>query len=116
MENKETIKVGDTIRCIKTFWNNETQTQVKEGYIVKNMTQFGIDCLSHPECWEVIQNESKPEEIKCNECYGTGTVCYSCCGDDIKGNDYDLCPTCYEHCSLEEEECESCGGSGKESL
>lgn len=49
---------------------------------------------------------------KCNECYGTGTVCYSCCGDDIKGNDIDLCPSCYEHCSLEEEECESCNGTG----
>jgi hypothetical protein len=57
MKTKETskFKPGDTIKCIKSFFNPETQTQVKEGYIVRNMTQFGIDCLLHPECWEVLQ-------------------------------------------------------------
>lgn len=56
MKTKETskFKEGDTIICIKSFWNAETQSQVKEGYIVRNMTQFGIDCLSHPECWKKI--------------------------------------------------------------
>jgi len=63
MENKRNqLKPGDTIRCIKTFWNNETQTQVKEGYIVRNMTQFGIDCLSHPECWEKV-NSTREQAI-----------------------------------------------------
>jgi hypothetical protein len=51
--------------------------------------------------------------MECIECNGTGKVCYSCCGDDIKGNDFDLCPTCKEHCSLEEERCESCDGTGQ---
>lgn len=50
--------------------------------------------------------------VDCQECDGTGKVCYSCCGDDIKGNDIDLCPTCYEHCGMDEEDCESCGGTG----
>jgi len=63
MENKRNqLKPGDTIRCIKTFWNSETQTQVKEGYIVRNMTQFGIDCLSHPECWEKV-NSTREQAI-----------------------------------------------------
>lgn len=58
MKTKETskFKVGDTIMCIKSFWNAETQTQVKEGYIVKNMAQFDIDCLSHPECWKKVES------------------------------------------------------------
>lgn len=58
MKTKETskFKVGDTIKCIKSFWNPETQTQVEKGYIVRNMTQFGIDCLSHSECWEKVES------------------------------------------------------------
>ena len=54
-------------------------------------------------------------KIKCENCNGTGveTNVYSCCGDDITGNDIDLCPTCKEHCSLEPEAlCEDCGGTG----
>jgi len=45
---------------------------------------------------------------ECTECKGLGEVCYSCCGDNITGNDIDLCPTCLEHCSLEPEICECC--------
>jgi hypothetical protein len=53
------------------------------------------------------------EPAQCPTCEGTGRVYYSCCGDDIRGNDIDLCPTCYEHCDTEDgEECEECGGSG----
>lgn len=56
---------------------------------------------------------NQPGEIECEECDGTGRVFFSCCGDDIRGNDIDLCPTCYEHCDTEEgEECESCDGKG----
>lgn len=62
--------------------------------------------------FETFAKALKPV-IDCEECNGTGTVCYSCCGDDIKGNDIDLCPTCLEHCDLEEEICESCLGAGK---
>ena len=61
MKTKKTskFKAGDTIKCIKSFWNPETQTQVEEGYIVRNMTQFGIDCLSHPECWEKVDSNNE---------------------------------------------------------
>ena len=49
----------------------------------------------------------------CDECEGTGVVFFSCCGDDIRGNDIDLCPTCFEHCDTEDgQECEGCNGKG----
>ena len=57
--------------------------------------------------------DAQPRAEECQECEGTGRVFYSCCGDDIRGNDIDLCPTCHEHCDVEDgEECESCGGTG----
>lgn len=68
------------------------------------------------DLFETLATALRPTQpaakVKCEECSGTGTVCYSCCGDDIKGNDFDNCPTCFEHCSLEEETCESCEGTG----
>ena len=51
----------------------------------------------------------------CDECEGTGEVYYSCCGDDMKGSDFedvDICPTCREHVGGPQT-CESCGGTGK---
>ena len=48
----------------------------------------------------------------CDACDGRGWCIYSCCGDDITGNDCDLCPSCYEHCGDEEEKCEECQGTG----
>jgi len=55
----------------------------------------------------------KTQTTECKECEGTGRVYISCCGDDIRGNDIDLCPTCYEHCDTEDgEECEACAGTG----
>jgi hypothetical protein len=48
----------------------------------------------------------------CEYCEGDGYTVTSCCGDDIKGNDIDICPTCFEHCVCEKEECENCGGTG----
>ena len=50
----------------------------------------------------------------CTECDGDGYVVTSCCVDDIKGNDIDLCPTCGEHCGMEQETCEHCNGTGEE--
>lgn len=53
----------------------------------------------------------------CKNCCGVGYINYSCCWDDITGNDYDNCPSCGEHCSTEEEdanECEECHGTGKQ--
>lgn len=49
----------------------------------------------------------------CEQCDGDGFVSYSCCGYDMKGNDYMICPDCKEHCDGCEEECEECGGVGK---
>ena len=46
--------------------------------------------------------------INCDYCDSDGYTVISCCGDDIKGNDIDLCPTCHEHCGMEEEQCEEC--------
>ena len=53
--------------------------------------------------------------MKCPACNGTGKedTVYSCCGNDITGNDIDLCPTCKEHCGMEAEDCEECGGTGE---
>jgi len=52
--------------------------------------------------------------VDCDWCEGTGNIGnYSCCGDDITGNDIDICPTCGEHCGDEEEICDNCTGTGK---
>ena len=54
--------------------------------------------------------------MNCPECHGAGKVVYSCCGDNITGNDFDNCPTCYEHCGstdpVDGETCEYCEGTG----
>jgi len=55
-------------------------------------------------------NQNDPEICDC--CDGDGYVIESCCGDNIKGNDIDLCPTCGEHCGMEKEECSECDGTG----
>jgi hypothetical protein len=36
-----------------------------------------------------------------------------CCGAETNETDMGICPECLEHCSFEEE-CETCGGDGKE--
>ena len=53
--------------------------------------------------------------IQCPECDGDGTTYYTCCGDDIKGTeyeDYGICPSCKEH-QGGPEECETCLGKGE---
>ena len=53
------------------------------------------------------------KKVECDWCEGTGdSGNFSCCGDDISGNDIDICPTCGEHCGEEYVECENCGGVG----
>ena len=52
----------------------------------------------------------------CEYCDGDGYNILSCCGDDIKGNDVDLCPSCFEHCGMEQEDCEYCDGTGFKGL
>jgi len=61
---------------------------------------------------ELTENKVNKETEVCSNCDGEQTFQYSCCGDDIKGNDIDICPTCGEHCGDEEEDCEVCNGLG----
>lgn len=67
--------------------------------------------------WVLDDSGPQRETQACPNCDGRGWIAWSCCGDDITGNDYDNCPTCYEHCSTEEdgsEVCEECLGTGIE--
>lgn len=50
--------------------------------------------------------------IPCDNCDESGWVIFSCCGDDLRGSDTYMCPTCHEHCGDEKEECEECLGEG----
>lgn len=57
------------------------------------------------------------ETIECEECEGTGIDYYSCCGVDMRGNDMDLCPKCYEHTGWDDDQpvdCTACNGTGKQ--
>jgi len=47
---------------------------------------------------------------ECETCNGKGEAIFSCCTGEVMKSDYDLCPTCYEHCG--EEECQDCEGKG----
>jgi hypothetical protein len=57
--------------------------------------------------------ELQPGEEWCDGCEGTGIVYMSCCGDDIRGSDMWICPSCGEHQGDEGESCEECSGEGK---
>ena len=55
---------------------------------------------------------------ECEACEGTGKDYYSCCGDDMRGSDDGLCPSCYEHTGIDahnepSEDCSECNGTGK---
>lgn len=50
--------------------------------------------------------------VPCDYCEGTGLVYISCCGDDMRGQDIDLCPTCGGHQGDDGEPCDDCGGTG----
>ena len=62
--------------------------------------------------WEHFIMWIKNQEY-CDLCEGDGYVSFSCCGHDMKGNDYMICPDCHEHCDGCEEDCEECNGTGK---
>jgi RecJ-like exonuclease len=55
---------------------------------------------------------------ECKECDGTGKIWFSCCGDELnegmfEGDDC-LCPTCNEHCSIDDyDKCTDCDGKGE---
>ena len=50
--------------------------------------------------------------IGCDDCNGDGYNIWSCCGDNLKGSDTFMCPTCHEHCGDEKEPCITCIGTG----
>jgi hypothetical protein len=52
--------------------------------------------------------------VTCHECDGDKGYYYTCCGDEMeKDPDFDICPTCMEHCGEGDyEPCESCNGLG----
>jgi DnaJ-class molecular chaperone len=64
-----------------------------------------------------------PDEVpmkQCPECKGSGMIYLSeCCqsepysNGDASSSDYGICPECGEHCVYEENECDTCNGSGK---
>lgn len=60
----------------------------------------------------MIAPTNQPKFIPCDECEGTGKTYYSCCGDDMRGADIDICPTCKEHQGDEGEPCDTCNGTG----
>lgn len=62
-------------------------------------------------------DEMRASLENCPACSGVGYINWSCCGDDITGNDYDNCPTCLEHCSTDIQDadtCEDCRGTGRQ--
>lgn len=60
-------------------------------------------------------NSEEPQTKPCEDCEGTGDCIYSCCGDDMRGRDFDNCPTCKEHTGYEKGggDCYTCNGAGK---
>lgn len=63
--------------------------------------------------WRKI-NEGTRVELVCDDCDGDGYTISSCCGDDMKGNDHGICPTCKEHTGGEDDkqDCDTCNGAG----
>ena len=74
------------------------------------------DQITADICNECNINETCGHRVEetCSECDGDGYVIVSCCGDDIKGRDVDLCPTCHEHTGGEDDQepCDNCDGTG----
>ena len=91
----------------------------------ENFDDDGTDGYAYPELHgygetlEIVKaqiDELLADLPECKECDGRGWIAWSCCGDDISENDYDNCPTCYEHCSTGEDGsdyCEICNGIGR---
>ena len=55
------------------------------------------------------------ETGECECCKGTGKDFFSCCGDDMRGSDLDLCPSCHKHTGWDGSsygECTECDGEG----
>ena len=70
------------------------------------MTQDQHDYIEHSR-----QFDNVPED--CLSCEGTGTIYESCCGDDMRYVDTDICPTCREHCGNDGDKCYDCDGTGE---
>ena len=62
----------------------------------------------------LLASPTEPKTKTCEQCGGHGYFVFSCCGDDIRGNDMDFCPTCKEHCDMDtQDECSLCEGTGE---
>ena len=70
------------------------------------MTQDQHDFAEHSR-----QFDNVPKD--CLECEGTGITYESCCGDDMRYVDTDICPTCHEHCGRDGHTCGDCKGTGE---
>jgi hypothetical protein len=84
--------------------------------IVIGWIDEGFDLIDIRSMCKGMELEYTPD---CTNCEGTGDNYYSCCGDDMRGNDYDICPTCKEHTGWDgerDEECTECNGTGKEAI
>lgn len=94
------------------FYPENFDDDPTDGYAYPELHGFGETLES---CKKQI-DDILADLPECKECCGRGWIAWSCCGDDISLNDYDNCPTCYEHCSTGEEGsdyCEICRGLGK---
>lgn len=107
-----------SISDLKSLWNNLsnaiTNTDNEEKQLknalktaIKVYKEYGIKPAQN--CYK--QALKLVGEI-CESCDGDGYLIESCCGDNIKGNDIDLCPTCGEHCGDEQFPCPDCNGIG----
>jgi len=70
------------------------------------MTREEHDYIEHSKQFDNVPGD-------CTACDGTGEVYESCCGDDMRYVDTDICPTCREHCGHDGDTCEECKGTGE---
>ena len=70
------------------------------------MTREEHDYIEHSRQFDHVPKN-------CPECEGTGKIYLSCCGDDMTVTDFDICPTCHEHCGRDWDTCEDCKGTGQ---
>ena len=111
---KEEPTVGYTLKEM-TELHNRTVARVCQS-ILKSINSKRITISELSIVCKMMIDDYTPD---CTNCEGTGDNYYSCCGDDMRGNDYDICPTCKEHTGWDgerDDECTECNGTGKEAI